>query len=141
MSILTRKSCSVCKKIKNVSEFYKRSDRPNSTRPSCKKCSYDNPRSVETRRLYKLKIRYQVDEHEYETMLAAQGGVCAICGQVEGGMANNGKRKRRLSVDHDHGNGKVRGLLCGKCNILLGKVGESVVLLQSMVGYLQKHKR
>ena len=45
---------------------------------------------------------------DYDAMLAAQGGVCAICG--------NPPKTRRLDVDHDHKTGKVRGLLCHRCN-------------------------
>jgi hypothetical protein len=45
---------------------------------------------------------------QYEAMLAAQGGGCAICG--------NPPKTRRLDVDHDHRTGKVRGLLCHRCN-------------------------
>lgn len=45
---------------------------------------------------------------EYDALLAAQGGGCAICG--------NPPKTRRLDVDHDHRTGKVRGLLCHRCN-------------------------
>ena len=45
---------------------------------------------------------------EYDALLAAQGGGCAICG--------NAPKTRRLHVDHDHKTGKVRGLLCHRCN-------------------------
>lgn len=45
---------------------------------------------------------------EYERMLAEQGGVCAICGQRP--------KTRRLHVDHDHATGRIRGLLCFRCN-------------------------
>jgi recombination endonuclease VII len=47
-------------------------------------------------------------DDEYDAMLAAQGGVCAICG--------NAPKTRRLHVDHDHRTGAVRGLLCYRCN-------------------------
>jgi hypothetical protein len=49
-----------------------------------------------------------VTSEQYEAMLAAQGGGCAICG--------NPPKTRRLDVDHDHRTGKVRGLLCHRCN-------------------------
>ena len=49
-----------------------------------------------------------VTDEDYARMLDAQGGGCAICG--------NPPRSRRLHVDHDHRTGKVRGLLCFRCN-------------------------
>lgn len=45
---------------------------------------------------------------DYERLLAAQGGGCAICGATP--------KTRRLDVDHDHRTGAVRGLLCHRCN-------------------------
>lgn len=48
---------------------------------------------------------------DYQHLYAAQGGVCALCGVSEGDSTG-----RRLSVDHDHRTGRVRGLLCGVCN-------------------------
>ena len=49
-----------------------------------------------------------VTVEQYDAMLDAQGGGCAICG--------NPPKTRRLDVDHDHRTGKVRGLLCHRCN-------------------------
>jgi hypothetical protein len=49
-----------------------------------------------------------VTVEQYDAMLAAQGGGCAICGTKP--------KTRRLDVDHDHKTGRVRGLLCHRCN-------------------------
>ena len=49
-----------------------------------------------------------VTDDEYARLLEAQGGGCAICGAKP--------KTRRLHVDHDHKTGKVRGLLCHRCN-------------------------
>ena len=54
------------------------------------------------------KSRTGIPLAEYDALLAAQGGGCAICG--------NPPKTRRLHVDHDHKTGKVRGLLCHRCN-------------------------
>jgi hypothetical protein len=59
---------------------------------------------------------YDLTIEEFEAMLAAQGGVCAICAGPPGGRWN------RLFVDHDHETGKVRGLLCHLCNAALERV-------------------
>jgi hypothetical protein len=73
----------------------------------------------------------------YVTMLAAQNGACAICHQPEK-TTHNGKGIR-LSVDHDHETGRVRGLLCAKCNLGIGRLGESVERLRQAVDYLERH--
>ena len=59
-------------------------------------------------------IRYGITPEEYDAMLAAQGGGCAICGAR--GNANG----RRLAVDHDHVTGAARGILCHNCNAGIG---------------------
>lgn len=55
---------------------------------------------------------YGLDPGEYEKILAEQGGGCAICGKRP--------RARKLAVDHDHYDGRVRGLICFFCNTALG---------------------
>lgn len=71
-----------------------------------------------------------VDQHA--AMLESQNGVCAICGlpQIPRG------RKRRLHIDHDHGTGKVRGLLCDRCNAGIGCFRDSSTTLRRAVEYL-----
>lgn len=71
------------------------------------------------RRAVALKALYGITVDEYEMMLRAQGGVCAICGREESHRSRTGV-VRRLTVDHDHSTGRVRGLLCHSCNVMLG---------------------
>ena len=54
----------------------------------------------------------------YERMLEEQGGLCAICGRPP-------TASRRLDIDHDHTEMRVRGLLCPACNIRLGNTRSS----------------
>jgi hypothetical protein len=68
-------------------------------------------------------------------MLAAQDGVCAICHKPET-MVRLGK-VIRLAVDHDHGTGEVRGLLCYRCNRLLGNLERLPDWLESASAYLK----
>lgn len=61
-----------------------------------------------------LRYVYGITTADYDRMLAEQGGCCAICGTAEVGAA-----RRYFHVDHDHTTGRVRGLLCVKCNTSL----------------------
>ena len=56
----------------------------------------------------KTKQRYGLTEADYQRMLRAQNGLCAICGRPP--------KKYKLAVDHDHTTKKVRALLCIPCN-------------------------
>lgn len=68
---------------------------------------------------------------EYQKLFDKQKGLCAICNTPE-----NNKRKR-LAVDHDHSTGKVRGLLCDRCNRGLGYFKDSPELLHKGINYLR----
>jgi len=72
---------------------------------------------------------YGLDKGEYEVLFKAQGGKCAICG---------GTRRQRLSVDHCHKTGLVRGLLCRLCNgRLLTAARDKPDVLRSAANYLE----
>jgi len=66
-----------------------------------------------------LKIKYNLTPEKYQAIHDAQGGVCAICLEPESFLTPKGNI-RPLAVDHDHNTGKVRGLLCDRCNLGLG---------------------
>jgi hypothetical protein len=74
--------------------------------------------------------RYGISFAEYETLLKLQGHVCAICKSPE--RAKNG----RLAVDHCHATGRVRGLLCRKCNTGIAFFHDKPEVLASAVSYL-----
>ena len=62
-----------------------------------------------------LKWRYGITPEQWQAVHDEQGGLCGICRGPQQG-------KRRLGIDHNHETGKVRGLLCDRCNLLVGKV-------------------
>lgn len=66
---------------------------------------------------YELRKLYGITVEDYEEMLDAQGGVCAICG---GNNEGHLRKNLKLAVDHNHETGRVRGLLCDKCNRGIG---------------------
>lgn len=69
----------------------------------------------ERARAKRLMDNYKLTVEQYDAILESQGGVCYGCRMAEP------VKGRRLSVDHDHGTGLVRGLLCSRCNPILGK--------------------
>lgn len=85
--------------------------------------------------------KYGVHPNEFNQKLKDQNFVCAICEEPETSLFRNipGKVKK-LSQDHDHKTGKMRGLLCTRCNHFLGRVNEDISLIQKMIDYLVKHK-
>ena len=84
-----------------------------------------------------LMKNYGITPQQYEAMLAEQHGRCAICREVE-------EHTRRgvvveLAVDHEHETGKVRGLLCQRCNRAIGLMKENVAALATAIEYLNRH--
>lgn len=94
-------------------------------------------RRTEANRADQLRNKFNLTLQEYETLLIAQNGVCALCHRPE--RVRVAGKVRRLSVDHDHVTGKVRGLLCMRCNTLLGYADEAVETLLRAVDYLKRH--
>jgi Recombination endonuclease VII len=86
----------------------------------------------------KICARYGISIDEYDALVEKYNHLCGICSQPE-------KRKfkgevTRLSIDHCHKTGKVRGLLCYECNIMLGKAKDSITVLQAAIKYLEQHQ-
>lgn len=90
---------------------------------------------------YDLKQNYRISKKEYEAILAEQNGKCAVCGEEEKIIDKYSGRQRRLAVDHDHTTGQVRGLLCSRCNLILGHSKDDKLLLCKLVTYLMEEKR
>jgi len=73
---------------------------------------------------------------KYKEMFKKQNGVCAICGKPESRKYKD--KIVRLSIDHNHSTGKLRGLLCHRCNVALGLFLENTNFLSNAVRYLEK---
>lgn len=67
----------------------------------------------------------------YKALFMEQHGKCAICGEEP--------TNRKLSIDHDHGTRRIRGLVCGRCNQAIGLFKDNIFLLQRALDYLIKH--
>jgi len=125
------KWCRDCGEIKPLDEFVK-SKKASGRGSYCKPCQ--NLRSNETRqrlhggsREYHLRRRYGIGVKVFEEMLAEQDGMCLIC-----------EKPGPEHVDHDHGTGRVRGILCFNCNQGLGNFRDDVSSLIRAVSYLMR---
>lgn len=78
-----------------------------------------------------IKSNYNITIETYNVMLKSQDSKCAICRQ-------DCVVKSRLSIDHNHQTGQVRGLLCSRCNVLIGMAREDISILKSAIDYLIK---
>ena len=94
----------------------------------------DTANGKRKRRNNGYKSKYNFTLKQYEQLLHQQHGVCAICGKPE--TANNKYGTRFLAVDHDHATGKVRALLCDRCNRMIGFAKESKRILHKAIEYL-----
>ena len=81
-------------------------------------------------RIRKMQVKgVKITLDQFEELTAAQDGHCALCGRVP----------KQLHVDHDHGTGRVRALLCSTCNTGLGKFGDDPARLRAAADYLDAH--
>ena len=83
-------------------------------------------------REYALNKNYGITTSDFEAMNESQSGLCAICGNKNG--------KRRLCVDHCHTTGRVRALLCMKCNVAIGHLGDCPDNIRKALEYIKEHK-
>jgi hypothetical protein len=96
-----------------------------------------HPTRERKRDLYRA---YGLSIEQYDEMAESQDNCCAICQKPEKAIDFKTGAPKRLSVDHCHKSGKIRELLCWRCNGTLGKVEDSPRLLQAMILYLRKHQ-
>ena len=102
----------------------------------CKSCWNKLWRGPKNRK-YNLKQSYGITEEDYAVILEQQRGVCAICGDGPNAHWVRSQKNKVLAVDHDHKTGKIRGLLCAKCNAGLGAFLDNPKLLRKAVKYLK----
>jgi hypothetical protein len=128
------KQCPKCLEVKSATAFSRDSGHKDGLTTFCKVCC----RSLfppEYARERKYRREYGLSIADYERMLAAQGGVCASCGSPDPGWSH-----KHFAVDHDHRTGKVRALLCFRCNTVIGLINEDL-LVHAMLGeFLRKHQ-
>ena len=139
---MTHKICSTCQQRLPVEQFYvqKLANGKTYTRGDCRFCKREKHKAwskTSHGRVVKrngiLAREFGLSANDYARMLAEQGGVCAICGAppTEG---------RRLHIDHCHDSGKVRALLCSKCNTFLGLADDDPERMRAAANYVEMHR-
>jgi Recombination endonuclease VII len=161
------KKCSKCHSVKLLTEFNKDKAHSDGFYSQCKKCRHlarekliseigkEANRKIEKERLDKhlsnpknaiklqetswkrLNIIFTVND--YNTMLEKQNGVCAACHKPETRVDYRNGKVSKLAVDHCHKTGKVRGLLCHKCNSGIGLFNENIELMLKALEYLKRN--
>lgn len=133
----TSKVCIFCKEEKPVSEFYKSNVRY--YQKECKTCCRErkyawhktkNGKLSSTNT--KLKQRFGITLDQYNKMYEEQEGKCLCCGATESEFGH------RLAVDHCHTTGKIRGLLCKRCNVALGNLKENKETILNLFKYVEQ---
>lgn len=79
--------------------------------------------------------KFNINTNDYGQLFNKQGKKCAICRSSKPGR----KGVKYLSVDHCHETDKVRGLLCMRCNLLIGQAQDNIDILKSAIDYLEKN--
>lgn len=86
---------------------------------------------------YLLKQKYNITPEHYQNLLEKQNHLCAICNKPEITIDGQTKEIKKMSVDHCHQTGKVRGLLCNNCNQGIGKFKHNPELLRKAALYCE----
>ncbi len=132
--------CTKCGIDKDCTMFYK-AGAGERLRGDCKTCVnaigklYRQKRQQlcpEARRAIIIKNKYGLSSEDYQKMIKEQDNVCKICGKPEAGYPG------KLSVDHNHETGKIRGLLCHGCNCGIGFLKEDPEILKRAIAYLRE---
>ena len=87
----------------------------------------ESPNGKKALRKRWLRSAYGLSLEQFEAIFKAQNGVCALC-----------RKARKLFVDHDHNSKKIRGLLCIRCNTMLGALGDTAQAARRLVRYLEE---
>ncbi|OHC97328.1 MAG: hypothetical protein A2792_15785 [Sphingomonadales bacterium RIFCSPHIGHO2_01_FULL_65_20] len=127
------KICARCSTQKPETAFQRRGDKLQSW---CRDCSNAYRREkgyrghkppTEQKRKWQIKARYGLTPADVDRMIAEQGGACAICtGPME-----------RPCIDHCHATGKVRGILCHRCNVRLSAI-DDLAYRTAAIAYLER---
>jgi hypothetical protein len=92
---------------------------------------------LERMKVNNLLRLYGLTPEAYEELAEAQDHRCAICGAESGWRHRQSGKLKKLAVDHCRKTGRIRGLLCDRCNTAIGKLDHDPDLLQKAIEYLR----
>ena len=121
LTSVAKRRCKTCNREKELHLFY------STPKWTCKSC-FRKTDAYQNQRDRYLQDKYGITVEEYNVLLEAGKGSCWICGGKSGG--------KNLAVDHNHRNGRVRGLLCKRCNSVLARMMDDGELLWKAYDYL-----
>ncbi|WP_079152247.1 endonuclease VII domain-containing protein [Streptomyces sp. RTd22] len=114
------KRCPQCEEAKSHSEWERNKSSSDGWASCCRECR------AERNRVSYFKRKYGLTPTELDTLVAEQQGVCCICLAAPA-----------AHVDHDHGTGRVRGVLCFSCNAALGQFKDRADAIRRGAAYLE----
>jgi hypothetical protein len=118
--------CSTCREVRPATEFYADPKAANGLQSACKACC----------RARQVSRTTGLDRLAYIELLDKVGHACQVCGAAPDSSRNN--RNQYLSVDHCHATGRVRGLLCARCNHALGLLNDDPAIIRKLATYLEQ---
>lgn len=132
--------CTYCKEGRPRSFFTKSQVAKSGWQPHCRPCRnaqakerYANSKRIREIAAERARLRnYGILPHEFGAMVAAQNGLCGVCAE----SLNSGKKP---AVDHCHATGRIRGILCARCNTTIGAALDSPSLLRDLAAYVERH--
>ena len=120
------KYCSKCDQHLPCSDFYRRGEK--GLQAKCKTCQ-NKGRSAYTKTHEVSRRRHKLSDQEYSEIMSRVPEGCEICGNSMG---------EKVCFDHCHDTGKFRGLLCHRCNTMLGLAKDNSQTLENAILYLKK---
>ena len=128
-----RLTCATCGNAKPVTEFPRNKRSKTGYHCYCKPCHNSrNRRFVKERhggsRHYHVRGRYGIGADEVDELIRQQDGLCAVC-----------RKREAKQVDHDHGTGAVRGIVCLLCNAAMGAFHDDPDLIRRAIAYIKEH--
>lgn len=122
--------CSACKIQKHFISFHYAELKMK--HPRCHDCGIiRGQKSLSKSKIWRVHGGIKITKEWYDKKFESQNGLCAICEKPD--------LTRKLSVDHNHENNKLRDLLCRRCNLAIGQLFDSPMLLRKAADYIESH--